>query len=213
MTWTSDSRRLALVSAQWVSTDVTLWDTETGRLVLTLSRKGLMGQNQRSLRFSPDNHRLLHIADDNRIEGGEAWDNPSTHPIHIWDGTPLKGSDPAYKDADQIHGGKTKDDKLDSEKIARLIRGGTFPLSYVYLRQMRATRDLVRRRMFLVRRRSELLAHVQLINQQCNCEPFEKMLKYAGNRDILDRFTEDSVRLSVEADLQMVGIANASCLQ
>lgn len=104
-----------------------------------------------------------------------------------------------------IHGGKKKDDKLDSEKIARLIRGGTFPLSYVYPRQMRATRDLVRRRMFLVRRRSELLAHVQLINQQCNCDPFEKMLKYAGNRDILDRFTDDSTRLSVEADLQIVG--------
>ena len=104
-----------------------------------------------------------------------------------------------------IHGGKKKDDKLDSEKIARLIRGGTFPLSYVYPREMRATRDLVRRRMFLVRRRSELLAHVQLINQQCNCEPFEKVLKYAGNRDILDRFTDDSVRLSVQADLQIVG--------
>jgi transposase len=104
-----------------------------------------------------------------------------------------------------IHGGKKKDDKLDSEKIARLIRGGTFPMSYVYPRQMRATRDLVRRRMFLVRRRSELLAHVQLINQQCNCDPFEKMLKYAGNRDILDRFTDDSMRLSVKADLQMVG--------
>jgi transposase len=104
-----------------------------------------------------------------------------------------------------IHGGKKKDDKLDSEKIARLIRGGTFPMSYVYPRQMRATRDLVRRRMFLVRRRSELLAHVQLINQQCNCDPFEKVLKYAGNRDILDRFTDDSVRLSVEADLKMVG--------
>ena len=104
-----------------------------------------------------------------------------------------------------IHGGKKKDDKLDSEKIARLIRGGTFPMSYVYPREMRATRDLVRRRMFLVRRRSELLAHVQLINQQCNCDPFEKVLKYAGNRDILDRFTDDSVRLSVVADLQMVG--------
>jgi len=32
-----------------------------------------------------------------------------------------------------IHGGKKKDDKIDSEKIARLMRGGTFPLSYVYL--------------------------------------------------------------------------------
>ena len=28
-----------------------------------------------------------------------------------------------------IHGGKTKNDKIDSEKIARLLRGGTFPMS------------------------------------------------------------------------------------
>jgi transposase len=104
-----------------------------------------------------------------------------------------------------IHGGKKKDDKLDSEKIARLMRGGTFPMSYVYPREMRATRDLVRRRVFLVRRRSELLAHVQLTNQQYNHDPFEKMLKYAGNRDVLDRFADDSVRLSVEADLATVG--------
>ena len=104
-----------------------------------------------------------------------------------------------------IHGGKKKDDKIDSEKIARLMRGGTFPLSYVYPREMRATRDLVRRRMFLVRRRSELLAHVQLINQQYNHAPFEKKLQYACNRDVLDRFEQESTRQSVEADLQMVG--------
>ena len=104
-----------------------------------------------------------------------------------------------------IHGGKKKDDKLDSEKIARLMRGGTFPLSYTYPREMRATRDLVRRRMFLVRRRSELLAHVQLVNQQYNHDPFEKMLQYAGNRDILDRFEQQSVRLSVEGGRKKVG--------
>jgi len=104
-----------------------------------------------------------------------------------------------------IHGGKKKDDKIDSEKIARLMRGGTFPSSYVYPREMRATRDLVRRRMFLVRRRSELMTHVQLINQQYNLDPFEKTLRYAGNRDILDRFAERGARLNVEADLQMIG--------
>ena len=104
-----------------------------------------------------------------------------------------------------IHGGKKKDDKLDSEKIARLMRGGTFPLSYVYPREMRATRDLVRRRMFLVRRRSELLAHVQLINQQYNHDPFVKMLQYASNRDVLNRFEQPSVRASVAADLATVG--------
>lgn len=104
-----------------------------------------------------------------------------------------------------IHGGNKKDDKLDSEKIARLMRGGTFPLSYVSPREMRATRVLVRRRMFLVRRRGEVLAHVQLVNQQYNHDPFEKMVKYASNREMLDRFEEDSARLRVEVDLQMVG--------
>ncbi len=104
-----------------------------------------------------------------------------------------------------IHGGKKKDDKIDSEKIARLMRGGTFPLSYVYPREMRATRDLLRRRTFLMRRRSELLAHVQLVNQQYNLDPFEKMLQYACNRDVLDRFEQVGARQSVAADLQMIG--------
>ena len=33
-----------------------------------------------------------------------------------------------------IHGGKSKNDKLDSHKIAALLRGGLFPLAYVYPR-------------------------------------------------------------------------------
>jgi len=104
-----------------------------------------------------------------------------------------------------IHGGKKKDDKIDSEKLARLMRGGTFPLSHVYPREMRATRDLLRRRTFLMRRRSELLAHVQMVNHQYNLDPFEKMLQYACNRDVLDRFEQDSTRQNVEADLQLIG--------
>jgi len=85
------------------------------------------------------------------------------------------------------------------------MRGGTFPLSYVYPREMRATRDLLRRRTFLMRRRSELLGYVQQVNQQYNHDPFEKMLQYACNRDVLDRFEQDSARQNVEADLQMIG--------
>lgn len=104
-----------------------------------------------------------------------------------------------------VHGGKKKDDKIDSEKIARLLRGGTFPQSYVYPREMRATRDLLRRRTFLMRRRSELLGHVQQVNQQYNHAPFEKQLQYACNRDVLDRFEQESTRQNVEADLQMIG--------
>jgi len=52
-----------------------------------------------------------------------------------------------------IHGGKSKNDKIDSKKIAVLLRGGTLPISYVYPREMRSTRDLLRRRNHLKRKR------------------------------------------------------------
>ena len=59
-----------------------------------------------------------------------------------------------------IHGGKSKSDKIDSQKIALLLRGGMLPQAYVYPPAMRATRDLLRRRTRLVRTRGEALAHI-----------------------------------------------------
>ncbi len=67
-----------------------------------------------------------------------------------------------------IHGGKAKNDKIDSQKIALLMRGGRFPEAHVYPREMRGTRDLMRRRMHLMRKRSELLAHIHNTNSQYN---------------------------------------------
>ena len=40
-----------------------------------------------------------------------------------------------------MHGGKAKNDKIDSQKIATLLRGGMLPKAYVYPAEMRATRD------------------------------------------------------------------------
>ncbi len=45
-----------------------------------------------------------------------------------------------------IHGGNTKNDKLDPYKIAILLRGGNLPMAYAYPGKMRATWDLIRRR-------------------------------------------------------------------
>ncbi len=58
------------------------------------------------------------------------------------------------------HGGKAKNDKIDAHKIALLLRGGLLPQASVYPAAMRATRDLLRRRGPLVRKRAELLAHI-----------------------------------------------------
>lgn len=101
-----------------------------------------------------------------------------------------------------IHGGKTKNDKVDSEKIARLIRGGNFPMAYVFPATLRPYRDLLRRRNFLVHRRSEVLAHVKLTNYQYNLPAFDKHIGKKGNRvDLAERFKEPAVRKNVEVDL------------
>ena len=60
-----------------------------------------------------------------------------------------------------IHGGKAKNDQIDAQKIAVLLRGGRLPQAYVYPADRRPTRDLLRRRMSRVRQRAELLTHVQ----------------------------------------------------
>src|SRR5918911_943813 len=61
-------------------------------------------------------------------------------------------------DMKAIHGGKAKNDQIDSQKIAALLRGGRHPQASGYPAEMRATRDLLRRRPQLMRKRAELLA-------------------------------------------------------
>jgi transposase len=106
-----------------------------------------------------------------------------------------------------IHGGKAKTDKIDAHKIAGLLRGGLLPQAYVYPKGMRETRDLLRRRTFLVRRRAEALVHLTNTNSQYNLPPFPKKLAYAANRAALDlpaRFADPSARRNVELDLALV---------
>jgi transposase len=106
-----------------------------------------------------------------------------------------------------IHGAKAKNDKIDANKIARLLKGGNFPLSYVYPKGMRETRDLLRRRLYLVHKRAELITHLEILNAQNNLPLFGKKLAYAANRAALDipqRFSDPSVRISVELDLALL---------
>ena len=104
-----------------------------------------------------------------------------------------------------IHGGKAKNDKIDSEKIAMLLRGGMLPQAYTYPKGMRATRDLLRRRMYMMHHRAEALAHIVNTFSQYNLPALSKKLTYAANRlGVAEQFTDPSARLSVEADLKLV---------
>ena len=100
-----------------------------------------------------------------------------------------------------IHGGKAKNDKIDSHKIAVLLRGGSFPLAYVYPKELRATRDLLRRRNHLVRKKSELIAHIQNTATQYNLPPLGRIAKPTERAGLLGKFTDPVVRRMVEVDL------------
>jgi hypothetical protein len=53
-----------------------------------------------------------------------------------------------------IHGGNAKHDRLDAQTIAVLRRGGMIPQAYLYPAALRATRDLLRRRIHFLRQRA-----------------------------------------------------------
>jgi len=59
-----------------------------------------------------------------------------------------------------IHGGKNKNDRVDSEKLTHLLRSNLIPPAYVYPADKRPLRALLRQRIFYVWRRSELLARI-----------------------------------------------------
>ena len=103
-----------------------------------------------------------------------------------------------------IHGGKAKNDRIDALKIATLLRGGMLPQAYVYPPKMRSTRDLLRRRLKLVRQRGELLAHIQNTHHQNNLPTPQVRLNYRCNREgIAENFADPSVFESVSADLEL----------
>ena len=104
-----------------------------------------------------------------------------------------------------IHGGKSKNDRIDSYKIAALLRGGNLPYAYVYPRAQRATRDLMRRRTFFVRKRAELLTHIQNTNTQYNLPAFEERIDKTTDRGaVIEHFDDITLRMSVAADVSLL---------
>jgi transposase len=104
-----------------------------------------------------------------------------------------------------IHGGKAKNDRIDAHKLASMLRGGMFPMAYVYPAEMRSARDLLRRRSHFVRKRSELAGHIANTNTQHNLPSHGRGLDYARKQTIsLDKYHDPIVRASMELDLALI---------
>jgi transposase len=104
-----------------------------------------------------------------------------------------------------VHGSKTKCDRHDAATLARLLRGGNFPLAYADPRERRGLRDRLRARLRLVRQRAELSGHVPTARRQANLPPGSNAVQYKSKRaalvaDIADPF----VRRRVETHLALL---------
>ncbi len=105
-----------------------------------------------------------------------------------------------------IHGGKNKNDRIDSEKLAHLLRANLIPPAYVYPSAHRPMRALFRLRMNYVWERSSLLGHLTM-NQ--HTEGLVPTPKSNHNRDeqeavILEKYTDPLLRMAVKTDMAMV---------
>ena len=106
-----------------------------------------------------------------------------------------------------IHGGNAKNDRIDSHKIAALLRGGLIPQAYVYPRRMRATRDLLRRRNHLMHKRAELYAPIQNTGSQYNLgAPWGRIAKPQNRRGLIERFDHACVQKNIAVDLALVDV-------
>jgi len=104
-----------------------------------------------------------------------------------------------------IHGGKAKNDKIDSRKIAGLLRSGMIPQAYVYPAKMRATRDLCRRRCHFVRKRAELIGHIRNTISQYNLPILDLKFERPGSyHEIIAHFPDPDVQRNIKADLEMI---------
>jgi transposase len=104
-----------------------------------------------------------------------------------------------------IPGGNAKHDTIDSHKSAGLLRGGMLPQASVDPAARRATRDLLRRRTHLMRKRAALLAHVQQTNSQYNRPELGKKMASKANREgVAERVEEAAVQNTLAVALGLI---------
>ena len=106
-----------------------------------------------------------------------------------------------------------KNDRIDSEKIAALLRSGMLPEAYAYPQEMRATRDLLRRRLYLTRKHAEIQAHIQNVRYQYNMPAFEKRIDRVSNREgIAELFADPMAAASVAVDSHLLDVLHEQIL-
>ena len=104
-----------------------------------------------------------------------------------------------------IHGTKTKNDKVDSQKIAHLLRSNMLPEAYCCSAEKRPVRDLLRRRIWLVRLRARVEGRMTAGVQVHGQAPLTRQEKRAGtiHMEPPKRHDSEVLQLALESDCEV----------
>src|SRR5208337_4846166 len=106
-----------------------------------------------------------------------------------------------------IHGGKNKNDRIDSEKLCHLLRSNLIPPGYVYPAEKRPLRALLRQRLLYVWNRTELLARLQS-HQLAYNRPTHRQTPYnrsSWGQQLLSSEPDPVRQLALQNDLALIG--------
>lgn len=109
----------------------------------------------------------------------------------------------------QYEGLKYTDDKSDARWLAHILRLGVLPQGYIYPKQERAVRDLLRKRSQLVRQRTTNLLSIQnLLTRNTGSSMNSNRIKTLDAKQVDDLLVNPDLALAVKANLAMMQCGN-----
>ena len=103
-----------------------------------------------------------------------------------------------------ITGAKVKTDRRDAFSLAKLLRLDAIPEAYIYPKDTRPIRDLLRRRTRLVRLRAEAYVAIKRKFQQYALPYDDKAIQRADEEGLLGWFTHPGIRAGLEMELERI---------
>ena len=105
-----------------------------------------------------------------------------------------------------IHGGKNKNDRIDSEKLTHLLRSNLIPPSYVYPADKRPIRALFRQRMTYVWQRTELLQRMAALqmSEGNSLVGHKNCTRNKWLEELLEIYENEYHRFSIQTEVQLI---------
>src|SRR5690348_7566420 len=109
----------------------------------------------------------------------------------------------------QYEGLKYTDDTSDARWLAHILRLGVLPQGYIYPKEERAVRDLLRKRSQMVRQRTTNLLSIQnLITRNTGSSLNGNRIKILNAQEVDELFANADLALAVKANLALMNCAD-----